>query len=109
MKIEQLLKQWEQRARNHQPLHEITLRLPRYELAKIHALQEIYPGKSADELLAELLNTALHELEAALPYIQGERIVAEDENGDPIFEDIGPTPRFIALTRKHAERLASTA
>lgn len=107
MKIEQLLRQWEQRARNNQPLHEVMLQLPRYELAKVHALQEMYPGKSADELLAELLTTALHELEAAFPYIQGTRVVSEDEAGDPIFEDVGPTPRFIELTHKHATRLAS--
>lgn len=107
MKIQQLLKQWEQRASNSEPLHEVILNLPRYEVAKIHALQEMYPGKSADELLAELLVTALHELEAAFPYVQGKRVVAEDEDGDPIYEDVGPTPRFIALTRKHAERLQS--
>lgn len=105
MKIQYLLKQWEQRSQNSEPLHELKLRLPRYELAKVHALQEMYPGKEADELLAELLVTALHELEAAFPYIQGDRVVAEDEDGDPIFEDIGLTPRFIELTRKHAARL----
>lgn len=106
MKIQQLLNQWEQRAENNDPLHKFTLKLPRYEVAKIHALQEMYPGKSTDELLAELLVTALHELEAAFPYIQGDKVVAEDEDGDPIYEDVGPTPRFIALTRKHAARLA---
>jgi len=108
MKIQQLLKQWEQRTLNSEPLHEVNLTLPRYEVAKIHALQEMYPGKSADELLAELLVTALHELEAAFPYIQGDRVVAEDEDGDPIYEDVGPTPKFIELTRKHAERLGIT-
>ena len=105
MNIQQLLNQWEQRGSNHEPLHEFSLKLPRFEVAKIHALQEMYPGKSTDELLAELLVTALHELEAAFPYIQGNRVVAEDEDGDPIYEDVGPTPKFIELTRKHAARL----
>ena len=108
MKIHKLLQQWEQRAQNNQPLHELTLHLPRYELAKVHALQEMYPGQGTDELLSELLIVALHELEASFPYIQGEKVVAEDESGDPIFEDTGPTPRFIELTRKHAARLQST-
>lgn len=108
MKIQQLLNLWEQRAHNSEPLHEVTLNLPRYEVAKIHALQEMYPAKSADELLSELLVTALHELEAAFPYIQGDKVVAEDEDGDPIYEDVGPTPKFIELTRKHAERLGTT-
>jgi hypothetical protein len=105
MRYQQLLKQWEQRAGEHRELRDYTLRLPRYELAKIRALQEMYPGREEGDLLSDLLVAALHELEAAFPYVQGDRVVAEDENGDPIYEDIGPTPRFIALTRKYAAAL----
>jgi len=107
MKYQQLLKHWEKKAEEHQELRDYTLRLPRYELAKIQALNEMYPGKEESELLGDLLITALHELEAAFPYIQGDKVVAEDENGDPIYEDIGPTPRFIDLTRKYANQLES--
>ncbi len=107
MKYRQMLEQWEKRAEAHRELREYTLQLPRYELAKIQALREMYPGKDESELLSDLLVTALHELEAAFPYIQGSRVVAEDENGDPIYEDIGPTPRFIHLTRKYADQLES--
>lgn len=105
MKYQQLLKQWEKQAEAHREMREYTLRLPRYELAKIQALKEMYPGRDEGELLGDLLITALHELEAAFPYIQGEKVIAEDENGDPIFEDIGPTPQFIDLTRKYAGQL----
>lgn len=105
MKYRQLLKQWEKRAEEHRELRDYTLRLPRYELAKIQALREMYPGKDEGELLSDLLITALHELEAAFPYVQGDRVVAEDDAGDPIYEDVGPTPRFIALTRKYADAL----
>lgn len=105
MKYQQLLKQWEKRAEQQCELRDYTLSLPRYELAKIQALTEMYPGKDEGELLSELLITALHDLEAAFPYIQGKRVVAEDEVGDPIYEDVGPTPTFIALTRKYAEAL----
>lgn len=57
-------------------------------------------------IITELLSAALDTLEAALPYEQGERIIAEDECGDPIYEDIGPTPRFLRLAKQHAARLA---
>lgn len=105
MRIQQLLQQWDKQAESYQDLKEYTLRLPRYELAKIYALKEMYPGKGESELLTDLLITALHALEEAFPYSPGDRIVAEDDNGDPIFEDTGPTPRFIALTRKYAAEL----
>jgi hypothetical protein len=107
MKYRQMLKQWAKQAEEQRELREYTLRLPRYELAKIQALREMYPGKDESELLGDLLITALHDLEAAFPYIQGPKVVAEDENGDPIYEDIGPTPRFIDLTRKYADQLES--
>jgi hypothetical protein len=105
MRIRNLLNQWDKQAEHYQDLKEYTLRLPRYELAKIYALKEMYPGKEETELLADLLVSALHALEEAFPYTPGDRIVAEDENGDPIYEDIGPTPRFLALTRKYAAEL----
>lgn len=109
MKYQNLLKQWEERAEAHKDLREYTLRLPRYEVAKIRALKEMYPGRDEADLLSDLIIAALHELEATFPYIQGERVVAEDENGDPIYEDVGPTPRFIALTRKYAAQLEAVS
>jgi len=48
-----------------------------------------------------LLSTALDELEEALPYVPGTKIVAEDEFGDPIYEDVGVTPLFEELSRKY--------
>ena len=27
-----------------------------------------------------------------------------DEQGDPLYEDIGPTPRYLDLTRRHLHR-----
>jgi hypothetical protein len=58
-------------------------------------------------LIGELLSAALDELQAAMPYVPGERVISEDEMGDPIFEDAGLTPRFMELTRRHMEKLNS--
>lgn len=34
-------------------------------------------------------------------------MIATDEEGDPLYEDIGPTPRFLALSRRHLQALGS--
>jgi hypothetical protein len=35
--------------------------------------------------------------------------VATDEEGDPLYEDIGPTPRFLALSRRYLHDLTEQA
>ena len=40
-------------------------------------------------------------------YVPGSRAIAEDDQSDPIYEDVGPTPRFMALTEKHLRQLQS--
>lgn len=57
------------------------------------------------ELLGELVSAALEELAASLPYVKGSKVIATDEQGFPVYEDIGPTPRFLALTHKHMQAL----
>ena len=34
-------------------------------------------------------------------------MVATDEEGNPLYEDIGPTPRFLALSRKYLHELSA--
>jgi len=45
------------------------------------------------------------EYDEALPYEPGNTIVSQDEFGDPIYEDIGPTPKFLDLARQYLEKL----
>jgi len=40
-----------------------------------------------------------------MPYIAGKKVISSDEQGDPIYEDVGLTPRFVELTRKNRKRL----
>jgi len=107
MRIKDLLQQWEESASATLTAREYCLRLPVDEAAKIAALAEMYPLRTEEQIITELVATALAEVEVALPYVQGPRIIAEDDQGDPIYEDIGPTPRFLILARKHAQRLAA--
>ena len=42
-----------------------------------------------------------------MPYVAGQQVISTDEQGDPVFEDVGPTPRFMNLTRTHRRKLAA--
>jgi hypothetical protein len=65
----------------------------------------MFPRRTREQLMTDLLSAALDDLVTSLPYIQGDKIIAWDEEGDPIFEDAGQTPLYLRLTRKHLSRL----
>ena len=105
MHIKQLLDQSESSSHGHEAPISMTVSLPLEEAARILALNELYPERTTEQIFIELLTVALDELEEALPYVQGDKVIAEDEFGDPIYEDAGLTPRFIELTRKYQDQL----
>ena len=84
---------------------EFRVALTQKDAAKIAALAEMFPGRTREQIITELMSAALSELESTLPYIQGERVSSIDELGDPIYEDVGPTERFSRLVRKHLQQL----
>lgn len=105
MRIRDLLKEWEDTAASPRTAHEYKLRLPIYEAAKVAALAEMYPGRTEEQIITDLLTAALNELQASFPYIKGDDVVAWDEEGDPIYEDAGVTPRFHRKTEENLQRL----
>jgi hypothetical protein len=106
VKIRELLTLWEGTRKPQLTAETYAIHLPVDEAARLHALAEMYPGVAEEDILRDLLSAALAELEAAMPYRAGQRVASEDDFGDPVYEDAGPTPRFLELTRKHKERLA---
>jgi hypothetical protein len=105
MKIKELVQEWESNATGRMSANEYSIPLDVESAARLAALAEMYPKRSAEELLGELVSAALEGIETSFPYVQGTKVIATDEQGDPLYEDIGPTPRFLALSRKHLERL----
>ena len=77
-----------------------SVRLPMEDAARIEALTELFPGTSVDQVVADLLHTGLDALQAAMPYVAGDKVIREDEFGDPVYEDVGLTPRFLQLARQ---------
>jgi hypothetical protein len=104
-----LLESWRESAAAPLTVSTYTVRLPLDEAAQLAALAQMFPGRAAEQLLTELLGAALKEVAAAMPYVAGTRVISTDEQGDPVYEDIGPTPRFMALAREHRRRLAVAA
>lgn len=109
MKIRELVRHWEQNAKARLTRSRYQIHLELEAAARLAALAEMYPKRSPEELLGELISAALDELESSLPYIKGSQVIATDEQGDQLYEDIGPTPRFLALSRKYLQQFTTQA
>lgn len=104
MNVRDLLSVWDETAGGELTVEQFAVHLPVEDAARLRALAEMYPRRTLEEITTDLLSAALNEVEASLPYVRGSAVIATDEEGDPIYEDVGPTPRFLTLTRKYLER-----
>ena len=85
---------------------EITLSIDQEDIVRLEALAEVY-GLSVNEVGAALLGNVLKEVEAKLPYVPGTNVIRVEDD-EPIYEDIGPTPRYLeAKKRLEAQGSAS--
>jgi hypothetical protein len=100
-----LLDSWRHGAAAPRTARTYAVRLPVDDAAQLAALADMFPGRSSEQLITELLSVALRELATAMPYVAGKRVISTDDHGDPVYEDAGPTPRFMELTRLHRRAL----
>lgn len=105
MSLKELLESWRETAAAPRTARKFAVHLPLDEAAQLQALAQMFPGRTPEQLITELLGAALKELAAAMPYVAGQRVISTDEQGDPIYEDVGPTPRFMLLARTYRQRL----
>mgnify|MGYP001436790784 CR=1 FL=1 len=108
MKFKVLLDEWQKKTAPARTAAEYPVRLPVEDAARIHALADLFPGQSKEAIITDLIGLALQELAASMPYVPGKKVISQDEQGDPIYEDVGITPRFMELTRKYKKKLASS-
>ena len=107
MKIRELAQHWEENATGRLTQTEYAIHLDMESAARLAAIVQMYPKRQPEELLGELIGAALEELEESFPYVKGEHVVATDEEGDPLYEDVGPTPRFLSLSRRFLHDLSN--
>ena len=105
MSFKDLLETWRATAAQPRTATEYAVRLPLDDAARLAALAEMFPGRTPEQLITDLLGSALQEIETSMPYIAGKKVISSDEQGDPIYEDIGLTPRFVDLTRRNRKKL----
>jgi hypothetical protein len=106
MSFKALLRRWQSHPRAAARTEErYRMRLPVEDAARVLALAEIY-GIPEEEVITDLLHVALQEVTEAMPYVPGEKIIREDDFGDPVYEDEGPMPRFLELARRKRAELA---
>lgn len=108
MPFKELLDRWKDAKRPELTEARYAVRLPVGDAARIEALADMFPGTDAERIVTDLLGAALDEIEAAMPYVAGDKVIREDEFGDPVYEDVGPTPRFLELIREHEKQLAGS-
>jgi hypothetical protein len=109
VRFKELLDEWKQNASGTRTATEYSVRLPIDDAARLNALTELFPGRTTEQLITDLLGAALHEVAAAMPYVAGTKVISTDEQGDPVYEDVGQTPRFADLTRKYKKKLEAEA
>lgn len=100
VKFKPLLDRWKKDAAPVRTAKEYAVRLSLDDAARLHALVELFPGRSVEVIVTDLLHAALDEIGAAMPYEPGPKVISRDDHGDPVYEDLGLTPRFVELTRK---------
>ena len=105
MKFKSLLDRWKKTAAPQKTVREYPIRLALDDAARLHALADLFPGQPLESILADLLRTSLDEIAAAMPYERGPKVISSDDHGDPVYEDVGLTPRFVELTRKYKKEL----
>ena len=108
MKFKSLLDRWKKDPPPTLTAREYAVRLPLDDASRLHALTELFPGRTAEELITDLLHAGLDEIAAAMPYEAGPTIISRDDQGDPVYEDVGLTPRFVELTRKIKKSLKAS-
>jgi len=105
VKFKPLLDRWKKDAAPALTAKQYNVRLPVDDASRLHALLELFPARTAEELITDLLHAGLDEVAAAMPYEPGPKVISRDDRGDPVYEDVGLTPRFEELTRKCKKRL----
>ena len=106
MKVSDLMSHWQAEfgAEVTEQVYGLPLRI--HDAARLEALVELFPEMTRDQILRDLVSAALDDLTSGFPYVAGDKVIAEDEEGFPMYEDVGLTPKFLALARKHIDTMA---
>jgi len=108
--ISSMLRAWDNHIIEHLPKEIREIPISKDDISKIEALAEVYQLPSED-IVANLISSALREVEEKMPYIAGSKVVRIEE-GDPVYEDAGHMPDYLKakerIQQKTGESPAAT-
>lgn len=96
-----VLDQWEAKRQRDRELVSTPVHLTRRDLAKLQALADVYE-QPLEAVMADLMHTALLEVESSIPYVPGSRVI-RIEDGDPCYADEGKMPDYLQARQRHQE------
>ncbi|WP_019619945.1 hypothetical protein [Amphritea japonica] len=96
--VSHLLNKLEEHSTEQTQLVDCNFSISKEDQIKVEAMAELFQ-LPADKLVADLLHTVLLEMEEKMPYRAGSNVIRVEE-GDPIYEDVGPMPRYMAIKNR---------
>ncbi len=105
MSFKSLLDAWAAEEQPARTSETYAVHLAPEDAAKIHAFADLFPGITKERVITDLLAVALERVEAAIPYVPGDKVIREDDFGDPVYEDKGLTPQFLDLVKRYRKQL----
>ena len=101
MKASTLPELWSSPDNSRVTSKQYSFRLPVHVAAKIEALCTMFPGKNRTQIVADLLTSALDDVESGFPFVQGQKFGEDPDTGEVLYEDVGDTARFRKLTNQY--------
>ncbi|WP_246480885.1 hypothetical protein [Motiliproteus sediminis] len=100
-----MLQDWQRHVIEHHDKEEFPVPIACSDIVRVKALAEVY-HLPLEEVIANLLASALQEVETRMPYVAGTNVIRVEE-GEPVYEDVGLTPRYLAA-KDRLEKLAKS-
>ena len=101
-----LLEELETKSIQKAKLTQIEIPIYQEDRVRLSALAETY-GLTEGEVAQSLMRTILREVEEKLPYRAGDKIIRVEDD-DAVYEDIGPTPRYLAAKKRMEKKADNT-
>ena len=105
LKLQEILNAWQVIGEGELCGQSFTYSLNAADQQRLENLKSLYPKLTEEQIARDLISLALAELEQGMPYVAGDKVVGIDELGDEIYEDVGLTAKFIALSREKGKEL----
>jgi hypothetical protein len=105
MKASDLVSLWNAPDNSRLTAKQYSFRLPVQVAAKLSALCELYPNKTRTEIVADLLRTAIADVEKALPSHAGRFVDKHPDTGEAMYLEEGVKAQFRELANKYNKEL----